>query len=76
MPAPVVDDLRKLDVETRLKIVQELWDSIVDDTDGPARLPLSDGDRAVLDERLADDNARPDDVVPCVDVKRQLQRGR
>ena len=56
----------RLSVEERLALVEELWDSIAEDS---AALPLSEAQRAELDRRLADHEARPDDVISWADVK-------
>lgn len=56
----------RLTVDERLALVEELWDTIADSgTD----LPLTDAQRAELASRLAEHEARPDDVVPWEDVK-------
>ncbi|MBK9409252.1 MAG: addiction module protein [Gemmatimonadetes bacterium] len=40
-------------IAERLQLVEELWDSIAADADAEA-LPLTDAERALIDERLAD----------------------
>lgn len=59
----------RLTVEERLALVEELWDSIADSS---ADLPLTDAQRTELDHRLAEHEARPDDVVPWEDVKASI----
>ena len=59
----------RLSVEERLALVEELWDSIADSA---ADLPLTDPQRAELDRRLAEHEAKPDDVVPWEDVKASI----
>ena len=56
-------------MEERLALVEELWDSIADSA---ANLPLTDAQRAELDRRLVEHEARPDDVVPWQDVKASI----
>ena len=58
----------QLDVEQRLALIEEIWDSI--DADDSAALQLSDAQRVELRARLADDEENPDDVVSWEDVKR------
>ena len=53
-------------IEDRIKLVQEIWDSIAADS---AAVPLTDPQRAELDRRIADHEANPDDVVPWEEVK-------
>jgi putative addiction module component (TIGR02574 family) len=60
--------LDQLDVEQRLALIEEIWDSI--DADDSALVQLSDAQRAELLVRLAEDDANPDDVVSWDDVKR------
>jgi putative addiction module component (TIGR02574 family) len=59
----------RFSVEERLTLVEDLWDSIADDS---AAAPLTDAQRAELDRRLADHEANPDDVVPWEDVKASI----
>lgn len=51
-------DYRQLSIAERLQLVEDIWDSIAADAD-LGSLPLSDEDRALLDERLADIEANP-----------------
>lgn len=46
-------DYRQLSVAERLQLVEEIWDSIAADADAET-LPLTEGERALLDERLDD----------------------
>lgn len=71
-----VNELLELDLEARLTLVQKLWDSIVDDAGEGAELPLSDETRALLDERLLEDDQDPDSAVPLADAKARLRSGR
>jgi len=71
-----VQELLELDVETRLALVQELWNSIVDDTAAGAELPLSAQARALLDERLSEDDEDPGSAISWDDAKAQLRRDR
>ncbi|MBI3938527.1 MAG: addiction module protein [Betaproteobacteria bacterium] len=59
----------RLSVEERLALVEELWDSIAEDS---AAVPLTDAQRAELDRRLAEHDAHPEDVVPWEDVKASI----
>ena len=71
-----VQQLLELDVETRLALVQELWNSIVDDTAAGVQLPLSTEARALLDERLSEDDEDPGSAISWTDAKGQLRRDR
>jgi len=59
----------RLSVEERLALVEELWDSIAEDS---AAVPLTDAQRTELDRRLAEHEAHPDDVVSWEDVKASI----
>lgn len=60
--------LDKLDVEQRLALIEEIWNSI--DAEESAALQLSDAQRAELSARLLEDEANPDDVVSWEDIRR------
>ena len=55
--------IEQLSIAERLVLVEELWDSIATAT------PLTDPQRAELEQRLANHLAHPDDVVPWDEVK-------
>ena len=76
MSRPAVAELLALDVETRLEIVEELWNSIVDDPESAAALPVSASDRHLLEERLKEDDADPDAAIPWSVARELLLRGR
>ena len=59
----------RLTVEERLALVEELWDSIADNS---VELPVPDAQRAELDRRLADHEADPGDVISWEDVKASI----
>jgi putative addiction module component (TIGR02574 family) len=59
----------RLSVEERLALVEELWDSIAEDS---AAAPLTDAQRIELDRRIAEHEAHPDDVVSWEDVKASI----
>lgn len=75
MAAPGLKELLALDVQTRLALVQELWDSIVKDAQ-TGDLPLSEAERQELDTRLREDDEHPDDAIPWSEARAQLRRGR
>ena len=76
MAAPDVQKLLELDLETRLALVQELWNSIVDDANAGAEIPLSAETRILLDERVREDDGDPDAAIPWTDVRARLHRDR
>ena len=74
MAAPDVQKLLELDLETRLALVQKLWDSIVEDANAGGRLPLADSERALLDQRLREVDEDPDGAIPWANAKARLHR--
>ncbi len=60
----------RLDIEDRLALVEELWDSIAADS---AAIPLTEPQRAELERRIADHEANPNDVVPWDYVKASIK---
>lgn len=64
----VIDKLSPLE---RIALANALWDSV-----SPEDMPipnLTDGQQRMLAERIADDDANPDDVIPWEQVKAELQ---
>jgi putative addiction module component (TIGR02574 family) len=66
VPPPGFDDL---EVGEQIDYVQALWDQIAAKGD---RVPVPDWHRDVLDERLADLEANPEDGRPWADVRADL----
>ena len=58
--------IERLSIAERLRLVEDLWDSIAADT------PLTDAQRNELDRRLADHEANPDDVVSWEEVQSSI----
>ena len=61
--------LQQLTVDERIKLVEDLWDSIAGES---AAASLNDAQRAELDRRFADHEANPNDVVAWEDVKASI----
>ena len=59
----------RLSVEERLALVEDLWDSIAEES---AATSLTDAQRAELERRLADHEANPNDVIPWEEVKASI----
>ena len=71
----VTDELLKLDVPARLKLIDEIWDSILrdlNDTENPESLAVDDDLRALLDQRQAAYHANPDAGSSWADVRSRL----
>ncbi len=54
--------------EERLRLVQEIWDTIAAEQDTPF---LTEAQRREIERRVAEDDAAPDDVIPWEQVKAQ-----
>jgi putative addiction module component (TIGR02574 family) len=67
MSTPITD----LSLEERLKLVEDLWDSIAADQE---RLPLTREQRAELDERLDEFELDGDLGLPAAEVLAQIRR--
>ena len=71
----VTDELLKLDVQSRLKLIDELWDSVLrdlNDPENPQSLPVDAPLRALLDQRKAAYRANPDAGSSWADVRDRL----
>lgn len=68
-----LEEILRLDVEERLRIVQIIWDSIAAT---PATVPITPAERAEIDRRIAEDDADPEDVVSWQQAKELIQRTR
>lgn len=64
-----IDQLLELPSAERLAIVQELWDSVIQDTDA---VPLTTAQRDELERRWLDLQQHPDDAEPWDEVKKSL----
>jgi len=58
--------IERLSVDEKILLVEEIWDSIAEDT------PLTEAQYVELDRRLQDHRANPDDVVPWEIVKASI----
>lgn len=66
-----IAEILQLPVEERLRLVQLIWESVAAD---PSAVPLGDAHRAVIDERLAEHERNPDDVVTRDEVLADARR--
>ena len=68
---PLVAQFRELSSDEKIRLVQELWNEIADEV---SRIPLSESQRCLLDERLADEEQNPDDVESWAKAKEDILR--
>lgn len=67
-----VTQLLKLPAEERMRLLEVIWESLVTEPSGPA---MSEAHRAALDERLAEHERDPDEVVTRDEVLAEARRG-
>lgn len=67
-----VAEILKLPAEERLRLVEIIWASLVTE---PSSVPLGDAHRVMIDERLAEHERNPDDVVSRDEVLAEARRG-
>lgn len=73
-PAIDLEALRRLPVEQRLQLVEDLWDTIAQDAPDEA-FPMTPELAAELDRRIAEADANPDAGIPWEQVRANI-RGR
>jgi putative addiction module component (TIGR02574 family) len=66
-----IEELRSLPVAERIQIVEDLWDSIAEDSGG---LQLNEAQKRELDRRLDDFEANPSAGAPWDQVRSAMQR--
>ena len=67
-----VAEILKLSPEERMRLAEIIWESLATE---PSSVPLGDAHRAVIDERLAEHERDPDDVVSKDEVFKAARRG-
>jgi putative addiction module component (TIGR02574 family) len=67
----IVSSFRELPSEDKIRLVQNLWDQIAQEI---ARMPLTESQRRLLDERLADEENNPGDIEPWTKAKDDILR--
>ena len=67
----ILETFRKLPPSEKVRLVQQLWDEIAEEA---SHLPLSDSQRRLLDERIDEHEANPDDVEPWEEARDEILR--
>ena len=71
MPATIQSlGIDKLPVDEQLALVQAIWDNIAASGSRPG---ITDAQRQELRRRVAEDDARPDDLIPWEQVKAEAR---
>ncbi|HET7025415.1 MAG TPA: addiction module protein [Gemmatimonadales bacterium] len=68
-PKTIMDEISRLPLEERLRLVEDIWDGIAAT---PEAVPIPDWHRAELDRRLDDPSAAPS--LPWEEVLERLRR--
>ncbi len=63
-------DILELSILERLKLVQEIWESI---REFPEEIPLTQDQKDELDRRLEEHRADPDSAIPWTVVREKLK---
>jgi putative addiction module component (TIGR02574 family) len=76
MAIPTRAEIQKLDIETRLALIEELRESIADDQAAADHLPFTEAERALLDERLREHRENPSAARPWAEVRAEILKAR
>ena len=71
MSAEVLDDILKLSVEDRIRLAEEIWNTIAAH---PEAVPVSQAQREELDRRLDDLERHPDGGRSWEEFRSELER--
>ncbi len=69
MPSALPPEIRKLPVSDRMRLAEQIWDSITEDCE---TVELSEDQKAELDRRISRHETHPDDGKPWPEVRQQL----
>ena len=64
-------DIEKLDAEEKLRLIEELWDSLNDD---PSQVPLTGAQREELDRRLDEIEQGDDAGIPWDEILSRIRK--
>ncbi len=66
---PIIETFRKLSPSEKIRLVEGLWEEIAAEA---ARLPLTESQRRLLDERIQQHEQSPKDVEAWEKVKKDI----
>jgi len=66
---PIIETFRQLPPVEKIRLVEELWDEIAAEA---TRLPLTESQRRLLDERIQQHEQNPKDVETWEKVKKDI----
>ena len=65
-----MDSIRKLSVTERVRLVQDIWESLQPTAE---ELPLTEEQRQLIDRRLEEHRRDPDSAIPWEQVKARIE---
>jgi putative addiction module component (TIGR02574 family) len=68
--APYIDQILRLSVDERIRLVQQIWDSIAAESEPP---PLSDAQLSEIERRIAAHKRDPSTAIPWEDALSRLR---
>jgi putative addiction module component (TIGR02574 family) len=71
MSAAVLDEILKMSVEDRIRLVEEIWETVSSD---PGALPVTDAQKQELDRRLDDLDRNPESGRTWEEFRSELER--
>jgi len=68
MSRPAID-IDHLNVEEKLELIETLWESLASD---PSNIPVTEAQKKLLDERIAEIDAGDVETIPWEEVKARI----
>ena len=68
MSRPAID-IDNLNVEEKLELIETLWESLAAD---PSNIPVTEAQKKILDERIAEIDAGDVETIPWDEVKARV----
>jgi putative addiction module component (TIGR02574 family) len=66
----LAEEIRRLSVDERIRLIDQIWDGIAADTEPP---PLTAAQRDEIERRIESYRRDPSRVIPAEDVFRELR---
>jgi len=66
-----IDEIKRLEINERIAVVEEIWDSIAQDE---KCVTLSEYEKSILDKRLASFEQNPHNLISWDTIKKKLHK--
>jgi len=66
----LAEEIRRLSVDERIRLIQDIWEGIAADSDPP---PLTESQRSEIARRIADHKRDPSSAIPWDDALATLR---